>query len=88
VICLNLNTIGGILIFSLLINPPSAARILTHKLSKMYLLSVLFGIVSCLLGLFFSYVFSVPSGATIIIVSSLIFIISLISRGRNESRLF
>ena len=85
VICLNLNTIGGILIFSLLINPPSAARILTHKLSRMYLLSILFGIVSCLLGLFFSYVFSVPSGAAIIIVSSMIFIISLISRGRNGS---
>jgi manganese/iron transport system permease protein len=85
VICLNLNTIGGILIFSLLINPPSAARILTHSLSRMYLLSILFGIVACLSGLFFSYVFSVPAGATIIIVSSLIFIITLASRGRNGS---
>jgi manganese/iron transport system permease protein len=83
VICLNLNTIGGMLIFSLLINPPSAARILTHSLSKMYLLSILFGIFSCLSGLLFSYLFRVPTGATIIIVSSLIFIISLTLRGRN-----
>jgi manganese/iron transport system permease protein len=83
VICLNLNTIGGILIFGLLINPPSAARILTHNLSKMYLLSILFGILSCLTGLLFSYIFEVPAGATIVIVSSLIFIISLILRGRN-----
>jgi manganese/iron transport system permease protein len=83
VICLNLNTIGGILIFGLLINPPSAARILTHSLSKMYLLSILFGIISCLLGLLFSYLFRAPAGATIIIVSSIIFIISLILRGRN-----
>lgn len=83
VICLNLNTIGGILIFSLLINPPSAARILTHNLSKMYLLSILFGIISCLTGLIFSYLFAVPAGAAIIIISSLIFIISLILRGRN-----
>jgi manganese/iron transport system permease protein len=83
VICLNLNTIGGILIFGLLINPPSAARILTHSLSKMYFLSILFGIISCLSGLLFSYLFKVPTGATIIIVSSLIFIISLILRGRN-----
>ena len=82
-ICLNLNTIGGILIFSLLINPPSAARILTHSLSKMYFLSILFGILSCLSGLLFSYMFNVPAGATIIIVSSFIFIISLILRGRN-----
>jgi manganese/iron transport system permease protein len=83
VICLNLNTIGGILIFSLLINPPSAARILTHSLSKMYFLSILFGIISCLSGLLFSYLFNVPAGATIVIVSSLIFIIFLILRGRN-----
>ena len=83
VICLNLNTIGGILIFSLLINPPSAARILTHNLSKMYFLSILFGIISCLCGLLFSYLFAVPAGATIIIISSLIFIISLVLRGRN-----
>jgi manganese/iron transport system permease protein len=83
VICLNLNTIGGILIFGLLINPPSAARILTQSLSKMYFLSILFGIVSCLAGLLFSYLFGVPAGATIIIISSLIFIISLILRGRN-----
>jgi manganese/iron transport system permease protein len=85
VICINLNTIGGILIFSLLINPPSAARILTHSLSKMYLLSILFGIIACLSGLFFSYVFSVPAGATIIIVSSLIFIVSMVLRGGNGS---
>lgn len=83
IICLNLNTIGGILIFGLLINPPSAARILTHSLSKMYFLSIFFGIVSCLSGLSFSYLFGVPAGATIIIVSSLIFIISLTLRGRN-----
>ena len=85
VICLNLNTIGGILIFSLLINPPSAARVLTHKLSKMYILSIIFAIISCLSGLFFSYVFSAPAGATIIIVSSLIFIVSMILGGRNGS---
>lgn len=83
VICLNLNTIGGMLIFSLLINPPSAARILTHNLSKMYLLSIFFGIISCLSGILFSALFRVPTGATIIIVSSFIFIISLTLRGRN-----
>lgn len=77
IISMNLNSIGGILIFSLLINPPSAARLLTHRLSGMYLLSILFGVVSCLTGLLFSYLFNIPSGATIIIVSSLIFVISL-----------
>jgi ABC-type Mn2+/Zn2+ transport system permease subunit len=49
----------------------------------MYFLSILFGIFSCFTGLLFSYIFGVPAGATIIIVSSLIFIISLTLRGGN-----
>lgn len=83
VISLNLNTIGGLLIFSLVINPPSAARLLTHKLWVMYFLSMLFGVISCMFGLFLSYLFRVPSGAVIIIVSSFIFIIAMAFRGRN-----
>lgn len=84
VISLNLSSIGGILIFSLLINPPSAARLLTHRLRKMYLLSMSFGIISCLCGLILSYTLRVPSGASIIIVSSLIFIIALTVSRKNE----
>jgi len=74
----SLNIIGGLLIFSLIINPPSAAYQLTYSLKKMYLLSVLFSVGSCVLGLLFSYIFDVPSGAVIIIVSSLIFGVCLL----------
>jgi manganese/iron transport system permease protein len=76
-VTVNLNIIGGLLIFSLIVNPPSSAYQLTYSLKKMYILSVCFAIGSCLLGLFFSYIFNVPSGAVIIIVSSAIFGISL-----------
>jgi len=77
-VALNLNTIGGLLIFSLIVNPPSAAYQLTYSLKRMFLLSAIFGISSCLLGLFFSYAFNAPSGAIIIIASSSIFILSFI----------
>jgi manganese/iron transport system permease protein len=77
-VTLNLNIIGGLLIFSLIVNPPSAAYQLTYNLRTMYVLSIIFGISSCLLGLVLSYIFNVPSGAVIIIVSSVIFGISLI----------
>jgi manganese/iron transport system permease protein len=77
-VTVNLNIIGGLLIFSLIVNPPSAAYQLTYRLRTMYILSICFGICSCLLGLFFSYIFNVPCGAVIIIVSSMIFGISLI----------
>ena len=76
VVTLNLNTIGGLLIFSLIVNPPSAAYQLTYSLKSMFLLSALFGVSSCLLGLVASYLFNVPSGAVIIIVSSIIFLLA------------
>jgi len=77
-VTINLNIIGGLLIFSLIVNPPSAAYQLTYKLKTMYVLSICFGIGSCLLGLFFSYIFNVPSGAVIIIASSVIFGLCLV----------
>lgn len=78
VVTLNLNTVGGLLIFSLVINPPSAAYQLTYSLRRMFLLSAVFAIASCLIGLFFSYILNVPTGAVIIIASSAIFGISVI----------
>jgi len=77
-VALSLNTIGGLLIFSLIINPPSAAYQLTYNLRTMFFISAIFGICSCMLGLFFSYLFNVPSGAVIIIVSAVIFGLSFI----------
>lgn len=94
IVTLNLNTIGGLLIFSLIINPPSAAYQLTYSLKNMFLLSALFGVLSSLFGLIISYLFNAPSGAVIIIVSSAIFGLALvfspkrkakkIERGKNE----
>lgn len=78
VITLNLNIIGGLLIFSLIVNPPSAAYQITYSLKTMFILSAVFGIISCLIGLIFSYLLNLPSGAVIIIASSVIFGISLI----------
>ena len=83
----NLDTIGGILIFSLIINPPSAAYQLTWRLRTMFLLSALFGVGSCLVGLLVSYLTDAPSGAVIIITSSVVFGLSLIfSPKRRRAR--
>jgi len=93
VVTFNLNSIGGILIFSLIINPPSAAYQLTYKLKTMFILSAVFGVLSCFLGLLFSCLFDVPSGAVIIIVSSVLFGICLgfspkrkVSLGKKQSQ--
>ena len=84
VIAANLNTIGGLLIFSLVINPAAAAYRLTYSLKNMFILSSLFGVFSCLLGLVFSYLFNLPAGAVIIIASSLIFFFCLIFSPKKQ----
>ncbi len=89
VVTMNLSTIGGLLVFSLITSSPLAAYQLTYNLKTMYILSALFGVSACLAGLVLSYLFNVPSGSVVIMVSGLIFIISMIfspkRRTKNES---
>jgi manganese/iron transport system permease protein len=74
----SLRSIGGLLIFSLILNPAAAAYQLTYDMKKMFLLAAVFGVISGWVGLLFSYLFNIPSGATIVITSSLIFMIAAI----------
>ena len=69
----SLQSIGGLLIYSLILNPAAAAYQLTYSLKKMLLIAVAFGIVSCWAGLTASYLLDIPSGAAIVITSAIIF---------------
>jgi len=69
----SLRSIGGLLIFSLILNPAAAAYQLTYSMKRMFLLSAAFGVISGWIGLLFSYIFNIPSGATIVVTSSIIF---------------
>jgi manganese/iron transport system permease protein len=77
-ITVSLRSIGGLLIFSLILNPAAAAYQLTYSMKWMFLLSAAFGVFSGWMGLLLSYLFNIPSGATIVITSSLIFLIAAI----------
>lgn len=68
-----LRSVGGLLIFSLILNPAAAAYQLTYSMKKMFILSAAFGVLSGWVGLAASYLLNVPSGATIVITSSLVF---------------
>lgn len=70
----SLSAIGGLLVFSLVINPAAAAYQLTYSLRRMLGLAVLFGVLSGWLGLALSFVLDLPTGALIIMVSSLVFL--------------
>jgi manganese/iron transport system permease protein len=74
----SLRSIGGLLVFSLILNPAAAAYQLTYSMKRMFLIAAAFGVLSSWAGLLFSYLFDIPSGATIVVTSSLIFMLSAI----------
>ncbi len=82
----SLKAIGAILVFAMIITPAAAAYQWTFKLNKMLLLSALFGVISAFLGLFFSFIWDLPSGSTIVGVATLIFALSfIVSPKRRKS---
>lgn len=74
VITASLPSIGGLLVFTLILNPAAAAYQLTYSLRHMFLIAVAFGVASTWAGLVGSWLFRLPSGATIVLVSTAIFI--------------
>ena len=65
-IVLTIRLVGVVLLMSLLTIPQMAANLYTANFSKMILLSILFGLIGCTIGLCVSAFINVPSGATII----------------------
>ena len=80
IISASLDMVGGMLIFSLLVNPAGAARLLTHRLKHLFICAVLFGIASCLIGLMMSCWLNIPTGAVIVLVSTGIYIIAHVTQ--------
>lgn len=72
-----IRVVGIILVIALLTIPAAMARQFTHSLKRMMLLSVLFGVLFTISGLWLSYELDLASGATIILVSGALFLASL-----------
>ena len=72
----SLKMVGIVLAISLLTIPQMTANIFTFNYKHMIGLSIIIGWIDCILGLYTSYVLNVPSGATIIFISILVFIVS------------
>lgn len=71
-----LKLVGIVLAISLLTIPQMTANLFTFSYKRMIALSIILGWIDCLLGLYASYLLNVPSGATIIFVSIIIFAIA------------
>jgi zinc transport system permease protein len=78
--------VGMILVIALLTFPAVMARQFTHNMKTMMLLAVFLGFLFIIGGLWLSYVLKLPSGATIVLLSGTVLVVSLgLSRLRMRS---
>lgn len=73
VVSVNLQSLGGLMLYSLLVNPAAAAYQIAYNLERMILIAALLGVGASVLGFLCSYFWSLPTGATIVIFSSIEF---------------
>jgi ABC-type Mn2+/Zn2+ transport system permease subunit len=85
-IVLSLQAVGVMLVLALVVTPASAAYQLTYSYRALFGLSVLFGNAACLLGLVLSYLFDLPSGATIVLTATGIFFSCLLFSPKRRGR--
>lgn len=74
----SLQTVGVILVVSMLITPASTAYLLTNKLSVMIGLAALFGAMSSIIGLYVSFEYNLPSGPVIALATTALFLIAFL----------
>jgi zinc transport system permease protein len=86
-IVVNIRIVGIILVIALLTIPQATANIFSKKYKHIIFLAILFGLLASLSGLFLSYQLNIPSGATIIFLSIVIYLISkVLSAGLKKIR--
>ncbi len=74
----SMQTVGVLLVMSLLIGPAITAYLLVKELLQMMLLGSFIGATSSIAGMYASYYFDLPSGAAIVIVIFLVFCLAFL----------
>lgn len=82
VIALSIRVVGSLLIGALMVIPTVAALQFRQGFAKTVLLALGFALVSVIVGMTLSYIFSLPSGAIIVLSIITIFIFSLVLNKR------
>ncbi len=75
VIAVTTRALGALPVFALVVLPALTALFLTERLNLVFAFSVLLGVLSAVLGYYFSFVLSLPTGASITTCASLFFLL-------------
>jgi manganese/iron transport system permease protein len=74
----SLETVGIILVISMLITPGATAYLLVNRLPAMMILATGIGVISSVLGLFLAYQFNLASGGAIVLVATAFFLLAFL----------
>lgn len=75
-VVISVQTIGNILVLALLVTPAATARLLTDRLGVMMALAPAIGGLSALVGLYVSWSWDLPTGGTIVLVLTAVFLLT------------
>ena len=75
----SLQTVGIILVLSMLIIPAAAAKLVTNTFVTSIKVSIVFGVTSSITGLYLSYFLNLPSGPSMSLVATAIFVVAFLS---------
>lgn len=70
-------TVGSLLVFAFLVAPPATATLLVRKVPHIMVLAVAIGVVSAVVGLLISYHHATATGATMALVTVVVFVLAL-----------
>lgn len=76
VVVVSLKVLGIILVSALIVIPAASAKNVSRSFSDMIVFSLLFSVLSVLIGLAASYTLDVASGASIVLVSTVLFLLT------------
>lgn len=75
-VVISVRTIGNILVIALLVTPPATARLFTDRLGVMMALSSAIGILGAVVGVYFSWAYDSPTGATVVLALTVFFLLA------------
>ncbi|SMD18019.1 anchored repeat-type ABC transporter permease subunit, partial [Lentzea albidocapillata] len=82
-VVISVQTIGNILVLALLVTPAATARLLTDRLAVMMLLAPVIGGLCALVGLYVSWSWDFPTGGTIVLVLTAVFLTAWVLAPRH-----
>lgn len=85
-VTVNLHIVGGLMLYSLLTNPAVAALQLARGYRQVLILSMVLGALCAVGGVATSWVFNWPAGASIVVVSSCVYLTAVMVRWAQEMR--